>query len=511
MRLFSRMILIVAITFIVLISVFLVVFELNINSSFSATNEGKTGLNILYQNYISPFSTSQSKNIQIEALYARNYLFFSLLLLGICFISQFVILLNCYVVLPISRLNQELVDIGSSGLLSGRVRSGSDDEIGDLAASINKMLVLLEKATDQRSVTEQRLSRLIALAEEGISLIDSDYKIWFANPKMASIFGTTPNKLVGCTINSLLGSKATTENINYLLSDQTARQEYHTRRFDGNELYISVVGAPYLPENDTDGYLCVFSDITPFKETEKALLLSNKKLGLMGSMTRHDIVNQLMTIRGMLDLIHRELNDKTLISMIEAAEDAAGRIKKHIEFSQEYQKAGIAAPEWQNLEANINLAYAMAKRTGLVFFVDVENYEIYADQLLMKVFYNLIDNSLKHGKNVSLIYIKVLMQGKNLVIIYEDDGKGISDEMKERVFERGVGSGTGWGLFFVREVLGLTGITITETGQFGKGAKFEITVPDGGYRREIVDKSDENLIYISDHEPEGNPCNHHHN
>lgn len=63
--------------------------------------------------------------------------------------------------------------------------------------------------------------------------------------------------------------------------------------------------------------------------------------------------------------------------------------------------------------------------------------------------------------------------------------------MKERVFERGVGFGTGWGLFFVREVLGLTGITITEEGTFGIGAKFLITVPGGGYRRLQSDQEEE--------------------
>jgi signal transduction histidine kinase len=125
----------------------------------------------------------------------------------------------------------------------------------------------------------------------------------------------------------------------------------------------------------------------------------------------------------------------------------------------------------------------MTRKKGLTFTYDGKNYEVFADQLLQKVFYNLIDNSLKHGKSVFYIMVHTRVQDGNLVIIYEDDGEGIQDSMKERVFERGVGSGTGWGLFFVREVLGLTGITITEEGTFGIGAKFLITVPEGGYRQ----------------------------
>jgi signal transduction histidine kinase len=52
----------------------------------------------------------------------------------------------------------------------------------------------------------------------------------------------------------------------------------------------------------------------------------------------------------------------------------------------------------------------------------------------------------------------------------------------ERIFERGYGKNTGLGLFLSREILAITGITITENGVPGKGARFEITVPKGAYR-----------------------------
>ena len=52
----------------------------------------------------------------------------------------------------------------------------------------------------------------------------------------------------------------------------------------------------------------------------------------------------------------------------------------------------------------------------------------------------------------------------------------------ERIFERGYGKNTGLGVFLSREILSITGITITENGVPGKGARFEITVPKGMYR-----------------------------
>ena len=67
-------------------------------------------------------------------------------------------------------------------------------------------------------------------------------------------------------------------------------------------------------------------------------------------------------------------------------------------------------------------------------------------------------------------------------LIYEDDGIGIPDKDKKRIFERGVGKNTGLGLFLVREILSITGMTIDETGVFGNGARFEIHVPASDIR-----------------------------
>jgi signal transduction histidine kinase len=70
-----------------------------------------------------------------------------------------------------------------------------------------------------------------------------------------------------------------------------------------------------------------------------------------------------------------------------------------------------------------------------------------------------------------------------MVIIWEDNGIGILPDEKERIFNRGFGKNTGLGLYFTREILALTGISISETGESGSGARFEITIPNGKFRR----------------------------
>ena len=69
-----------------------------------------------------------------------------------------------------------------------------------------------------------------------------------------------------------------------------------------------------------------------------------------------------------------------------------------------------------------------------------------------------------------------------LTIAWEDDGVGVPDVLKERIFNRGYGSNTGLGLFLIREILAITGITVHECGIEGKGARFELHVPVEGWR-----------------------------
>ena len=73
-------------------------------------------------------------------------------------------------------------------------------------------------------------------------------------------------------------------------------------------------------------------------------------------------------------------------------------------------------------------------------------------------------------------------EGPLLVLVYEDDGAGIPDRDKNMVFNKGFGKNTGLGLYLSREILAITGITISENGIPGEGARFEMVVPKDGYR-----------------------------
>jgi signal transduction histidine kinase len=205
-------------------------------------------------------------------------------------------------------------------------------------------------------------------------------------------------------------------------------------------------------------------------------------MNLLSSITRHDILNQLTVLSGYLSLSEEYTSDEKLLDFIKKETTAAERINQQIAFTKEYQDIGVHAPQWQNLHDMILTAAGHIDMSLIDLQVHFRDIEIYADPLVGKVFYNLFDNAVRHGEKTSTIQFSYRENGTKLTIIYDDNGVGIDPEIKKRLFMRGNGLNHGYGLFLIREILAITGISIIETGEPGKGARFEITIPTGAYR-----------------------------
>jgi K+-sensing histidine kinase KdpD len=97
--------------------------------------------------------------------------------------------------------------------------------------------------------------------------------------------------------------------------------------------------------------------------------------------------------------------------------------------------------------------------------------------MLEKVFYNLVENSLRHAGKLTRIRCSAETRDDGARIIVEDDGNGVPERYKEAIFIRKHYKNTGFGLYLSREILGITGLSIQENGRQGTGARFEIAVP----------------------------------
>jgi len=231
-------------------------------------------------------------------------------------------------------------------------------------------------------------------------------------------------------------------------------------------------------------------DVTDRKRAEAALSAANRKLNLLSEVTRHDILNQLTKLRGWIEISKDYLGeDEKVAGFLEKEIQSADAITRLISFTRDYQNMGVTAPVWQEISATVRDVFPEASRGGVTVAVDVIGLEIYADPLFPKVIYNLLDNAIRHGGDaVSSFRFTARETDTGLVLIAEDNGTGIPAEEKEKIFKRGFGKNTGLGLFLSREILGITGSTITETGEPGRGARFEIAVPKGMYRYSLQEE-----------------------
>ena len=242
------------------------------------------------------------------------------------------------------------------------------------------------------------------------------------------------------------------------------------------------------PLYDKDGRLSgaieTIRDITERKQEELRLNHAIRQLNLLTSVTRHDILNQLLALKGYLELSHEFLQDPDrLLEFITKEQKIASVIENQITLTQEYDEVGTKAPIWQNVNYCILQAIAHLPVRDIHVAVDCPDLEVFADPLFEKVMYNLIDNALRYGGGqLKEIRVSSHENSENLALVCEDDGAGVSDNEKRHLFERGFGKHTGLGLFLSREILSITNIKIIENGTFGKGARFEITVPKGAYR-----------------------------
>jgi signal transduction histidine kinase len=158
-------------------------------------------------------------------------------------------------------------------------------------------------------------------------------------------------------------------------------------------------------------------------------------------------------------------------------------IRNQMAFVRSLQDIGITTPKWQSVKKSFWDAVALIAASDVDIRLEMDDIELYADPLLSRVFYNLVTNSIQHGDHqLTKIHLLSQSSGETLTLIFEDNGRGIPADEKEKIFEFGYGAKTGFGLYLVREILGYTGLTITETGEPGHGVKFEILVPKGKFR-----------------------------
>jgi PAS domain S-box-containing protein len=249
-------------------------------------------------------------------------------------------------------------------------------------------------------------------------------------------------------------------------------ESVHSTR-DGRE-FESMVNAIPFDHYGKRSILCVMQDISDWKGMERDLRLTNEKLNMVGAITRHDIINQMTNLMGYVELA---IDGGREGEYLEKALDASEKIMRIMELGEEYERLGTESARWSRMRDAIDTGLETVDLGDTGIDIDVDETEVFADPMLEKVFHNLVDNAIRHGK-ASRISIRTEDRGNELRVIVEDDGMGISQERRKALFE----PSAGYGLHFSRELVSITGVDIVEESEGGEGARFVIIFPEEMYR-----------------------------
>jgi signal transduction histidine kinase len=270
-----------------------------------------------------------------------------------------------------------------------------------------------------------------------------------------------------------------------VLNGKTVSFESNTIDTEGFEYFEIITLVPHYSGELVSGFFVSIMDITDRKLAEDALQRVNQKLNVLSQLTRKDLTSQTFVLSGYLELVKNQLaGQDRIIETVEKGIQAVRFIHETIEYSKDYQDMGAKPPKWQNVKMALLLGLSHISIGKIQHSIETENLQIFADPLVEMVCQRLCENSVKHGDHVTMIRVRHTITPDRATIVFEDDGIGIPQELKEQIFLRDECSGRASmrSLIFVREILDITGITIRETGEPGKGARFEIVVPKGAYR-----------------------------
>lgn len=357
-----------------------------------------------------------------------------------------------------------------------------------------KVITDSKKAEIKLKESEAKFRAITSSAQDGIILLDSKGEISYWNPASEKIFGYTKKEAIGKKLHTLLAPK---QFHNKILKGLKRFRETGKGKAIGKTLELEGVNKERkivpieislsaLKLKNKWFALALVRDHserkaawTSLEETINELVKINEKLGVVGRLTRHDARNKLTVILNNIFLAKKRLGeDQKTLSYLQSINLAVDQMKEIFEFARAYEMVGIEELTYSKVEKSFSEAATLLSRLDNIQVTnEITNLIVLADSLLRQLFYNLLHNSISHGKNVNQIRVYCKEELNQLQLIYEDNGIGVPIDEKRKIFGEGYGKGTGYGLYLIQKICENYGWTIHETGIPGKGVMFVISIP----------------------------------
>ncbi|OPX63944.1 PAS domain S-box protein [Methanoregula sp. PtaB.Bin085] len=377
---------------------------------------------------------------------------------------------------------------GNDRIFSTTKFSLPDPSGSPLLGGISLDITELRRAEAVVRESENKYRAIVEASPDLIWEIDTAGRFTFISPKIYGLFGYRAEELLGKPFSTLLPpDQIAAAQQQFERQVRTGQDlvtiEKSALHADGHRMEVEIRSSAARDSGGTlTGFRGITRDITEARRAASALEQARKKLNLLNIITFQDIQTAAFSLSAYQILANKYLADTAAASYAEKESALIRKIITSLEFAKNFQDMGIQSPRWQNVSQTLLFAISHLDFLKISHTFSTENLEIYADPLLEKAFSNIMENVLRHAKTATEVRAWYEQKPDGVVLFIEDNGPGIPREEKHIIFDRSYGKDTGLGLFLVREILSITGIAIRETGESGKGARFELHIPPEGFR-----------------------------
>jgi PAS domain S-box-containing protein len=380
-----------------------------------------------------------------------------------------------------------------------------------LSESAHEMQVYdatLTRRQDELTQSQRLVSGIIEFLPDATFVLDRNGRVIVWNRAMETMTGIPAEKMIGSdgyahaipfygTARPLLADLA-------LHWEESGAQKYRRIKRDGDHImstafipsmnsgkgsHLWFIASPlYDRQGQIMGAIESIRDITSFIEVQQTLEVSGKKLleanqriTRLDHINRHEIADRLTVLRGQLRLIKKNAEDPACSLHAVKADNAARDIYVHLKKVQIFHEIGARNPVWQNAGTAIRKEGSSSGNYSIVLADETKNLEVYADPLFPQVFFILLEHALRDAVLPVSVRISVQGSGADLLLAWEDTSNK-NYPLDRDLFNPEYGKTHGPGLFPIREILAVTGITLMRTELPGNGFRAEMRVPPNAFR-----------------------------
>lgn len=322
--------------------------------------------------------------------------------------------------------------------------------------------------------SEEKYMTIVERGNDGIIVIQ-DGTLKFANSKISELTGYPVNELLE---NSFLDfildedKEHVSDNFRKRKLGEDVLNQFEVKLISKEgEIYPVELNISTIDYNGQESILAFIRDIKERKHLENSLIQLNEVLRLINKNLRHDILNDLHIVGGSIEVYMDTKDEKLLKNALKSIERSAELIKRMRELEFLVTSGGHLKPF--NLREVIQ---NVLKNYPLDCHIEGDC-TVLADDAIISVLDNLVRNSILNG-GADKLRITIDETEGTCEMRISDNGKGIPEEMHEKIFEEGFTTnkveGSGLGLYIVRKTIERYRGSITaETNDMG-GATFVI-------------------------------------